>query len=75
MLTISIDQVQSLLMQALTDLPPGHEISIVCDGKPMAFVKKLQDSVSSRKAGSAKGKIRMAPDFDAPLDDFKEYME
>ena len=24
--------------------------------------------------GSAKGKIKMAPDFDAPLDDFKEYM-
>ena len=24
--------------------------------------------------GSAKGKIKMADDFDAPLDDFKEYM-
>jgi hypothetical protein len=26
------------------------------------------------KAGSAKGKIKMAPDFDEPLDDFKAYM-
>lgn len=26
------------------------------------------------KFGSAKGKIRMAPDFDEPIDDFKEYM-
>ena len=26
------------------------------------------------KAGSAQGKIWMADDFDAPLDDFKEYM-
>ena len=25
--------------------------------------------------GALKGKIWMAPDFDAPLDDFKEYME
>ena len=24
--------------------------------------------------GSMKGKVRMADDFDAPLDDFKEYM-
>jgi hypothetical protein len=24
--------------------------------------------------GSAKGKIKMSADFDAPLDDFKEYM-
>ena len=25
--------------------------------------------------GCLKGKIHMAPDFDAPLDDFKDYME
>jgi len=24
--------------------------------------------------GSAKGKYKLAPDFDAPLEDFKEYM-
>ena len=28
----------------------------------------------NRKAGSAKGKYELAPDFDAPLEDFKEYM-
>ena len=27
-----------------------------------------------RKAGSAKGKYQLAPDFDEPLEDFKEYM-
>ena len=27
-----------------------------------------------RKAGSAKGKYKLAPDFDQPLEDFKEYM-
>lgn len=27
-----------------------------------------------RQAGSAAGQIWMAPDFDAPLDDFEEYM-
>jgi hypothetical protein len=26
------------------------------------------------KFGCAKGQITMSPDFDAPLDDFKEYM-
>lgn len=29
----------------------------------------------SPKAGSAQGKVVMAPDFDAPLDDFAEYMK
>ena len=28
----------------------------------------------NRKAGSAKGKYKLASDFDAPLEDFKEYM-
>lgn len=27
-----------------------------------------------RKAGFLKGKIKMSPDFDNPLNDFKEYM-
>lgn len=27
-----------------------------------------------RQAGSAKGKYTIAPDFDAPLEDFKDYM-
>ena len=27
-----------------------------------------------RKAGSAAGKFKLAPDFDAPLEDFKKYM-
>jgi len=28
----------------------------------------------NRKAGSAKGKYKLTPDFDAPLEDFTEYM-
>jgi len=44
------------------------------------LVDKLarQNAVSKKpapKAGSAKGLIRIAPDFDAPLEDFKPYME
>ncbi len=27
-----------------------------------------------RKFGSAKGMVKMSPDFDEPLEDFKEYM-
>jgi hypothetical protein len=35
--------------------------------KPKTLLKK-------RQLGAAKGLIVMSPDFDAPLDDFKEYM-
>jgi hypothetical protein len=30
-------------------------------------------SFAGPKAGSAKGEVTLAPDFDAPLDDFAEY--
>lgn len=32
------------------------------------------DERPRRKAGSAAGKYHIAPEFDEPLDDFKEYM-
>lgn len=42
------------------------------------FLQKKHDAQNgkgkSRKAGSAKGKYTLAPDFDQPLEDFKEYM-
>jgi Protein of unknown function (DUF2281) len=44
------------------------------------FIDFLMQKSSAKKNkivpqfGSAKGKIKMSPDFDQPLDDFKEYM-
>ena len=47
----------------------------------MHYVEFLQAKYSAQKqkakrrqAGSAEGKYKLAPDFDAPLQDFKEYM-
>lgn len=36
---------------------------------------KEKRQIKERKFGSAQGFFKMAPDFDEPLDDFKEYME
>ena len=36
--------------------------------------KTRNQKSKDRKPGSAKGKYKLAPDFDAPLEDFKEYM-
>ena len=44
----------------------------------VAFLKQKSKTVSSKrispKFGSLKGKIHILPDFDEPLEDFKEYM-
>lgn len=44
------------------------------------FIDFLKEKSSKKKKkvipqfGSAKGKIKMSPDFDEPLDDLKDYM-
>jgi len=75
MTTVTLEQAQANLPQLLEQLKPGEEITITEHGQPLALVKKAERNSWPCKAGSAKGKIRMAPDFDAPLEEFKEYME
>jgi prevent-host-death family protein len=49
----------------------GHEVVIAKDNKPL--VKLVPLIGGSRVPGSAKGQVKMAPDFDALLDDFADY--
>jgi antitoxin (DNA-binding transcriptional repressor) of toxin-antitoxin stability system len=75
MSNITVEEAQAKLPQLLQQLRPGEEFTITNHGQPLAQVKKVEATSWPCKAGSAKGMIRMAPDFDAPLDDFREYME
>jgi hypothetical protein len=40
----------------------------------LTFTASEPERKKDRRFGCAKGQFRMAEDFDAPLDDFKEYM-
>ena len=62
--------------ELLEKLRPGEEMTIVDHGQPLAQVKKVERTSWPWKAGSyRKAEFRMAPDFDAPLEEFKEYRE
>jgi antitoxin (DNA-binding transcriptional repressor) of toxin-antitoxin stability system len=76
MSTVTIQEAQSRLTELIHGLLPGQELVITENDLPVA--KLLRSEAKAEwpcKAGSAKGKIWMAPDFDAPLEEFKEYME
>jgi antitoxin (DNA-binding transcriptional repressor) of toxin-antitoxin stability system len=75
MSTVTLEEAQAHLPQLIEQLQPGEEITITENGRPLAQVKKAQRTSWPCKSGSAAGKVWMAPDFDAPLEDFKEYME
>jgi antitoxin (DNA-binding transcriptional repressor) of toxin-antitoxin stability system len=76
MTTVTIDEVQTNLPRLLASLMPGEEVVIVQDGHEIAKLAKSKPSLTPSRAGCyRKAEFWMAPDFDAPLDDFKEYME
>lgn len=74
--TINIDEVQANLNQLVDQLKFDEPLIITRNGEPVASLSKPQGKSWACKAGSAKNTSHwMADDFDAPLDDFKEYME
>ena len=49
----------------------GGEIIVICEkDTPIVKLLPLKTSKRKRKLGTAKGKIKIASDFDEPLDDF-----
>lgn len=50
----------------------GEEVVIARDNKPL--VKLVPVEVQARRPGSAKGKVRIAEDFDSPIPDFVGYV-
>ena len=51
-----------------------EEIILLQDRQAALKLVRVEDSKFYRQPGSAKGMIRMSEDFDAPLEDFQEYM-
>ena len=74
--TMNLDDAQAHLREVVANLQPGEEVVLTDKGQPLARLIKAGRTSWPCKAGSAKGKILwISPDFDAPLEEFKEYME
>ena len=76
MSTVTIEEAQAKLPEIIDNLPAGEEVVIVRDGAAVAKLARTGAKQWPCKAGSYKRPgFWMAPDFDAPLEEFKEYME
>jgi antitoxin (DNA-binding transcriptional repressor) of toxin-antitoxin stability system len=76
MLTVTIQEAQAQLLDLIHRLDDGDEVIITENDQPIARLARTHLRRDwPCEAGSARGRIWMAPDFDAPLEDFKEYME
>jgi antitoxin (DNA-binding transcriptional repressor) of toxin-antitoxin stability system len=77
MTPLTIDEAQGRLREVLAGLQPGEEVALTDNGQPVAKLVREQPKPTLRPPpGLCKGMITyIAPDFDAPLEDMKEYME
>ena len=78
MASVTIQEAQSTLTELIHRLQVGDEVVITENDRPVArLVPAPQPSPQApRQLGTMKGSVvLMAPDFDAPLEDFGEYTE
>jgi prevent-host-death family protein len=76
-MTVTVEEARGQLPALIAAARGGLSVVITQDGEPVArLVGEEPPKREPRKSGTLKGTVLyMAPDFDAPLDDFKEYME
>lgn len=77
---VTLEEAKAHLTELVEAAAHGEEVFITKeDGLSVRLVLHHSGTQEperrKRQFGSAKGLMTMAPDFDAPLDDFKEYME
>jgi antitoxin (DNA-binding transcriptional repressor) of toxin-antitoxin stability system len=78
MTTVTLKEAQSGLADIIHRLTPGDEVVITENDQPVARLVPTPPipKRAHRQLGTMKGTVLyMAPDFDAPLEDFTECME
>ena len=75
--SVTLEEAQARLDQLIQGLRPGEVVTIIRDREPVALLSAPNAPAKTpRKLGTLKGTILyMDPDFDAPLEEFREYME
>ena len=69
--TVSVEEAAKTLPELVKEVVAGGEVMIVADNAPAVRLVPAE----RRGYGVWKGQVTMADDFDAPLEDFREYME
>jgi prevent-host-death family protein len=77
MSTVTIEEAQAKLLDLIHKLQPDEEVVITENNQPVARLipANIPAQRKPRQSGTLRGTVLyMTPDFDTPLEDFKEYM-
>jgi len=74
---VEIEQAPACFPDLINKTIAGDEIIITRRGMPLVkfvAVPRSEKKKKKRVFGSARGLIKISPDFDEPLEDFKDYI-
>ena len=75
MLQVNVHEAKTNLSKLIQKVVDGEEVVIARGNQPIIKLVLIENLKPQRRLGTAKGKIKIADDFDEPLEDFKEYMQ
>ena len=75
MTTVTLDTAKRKLADLVEDVKLGEHVLITENENPVAELVPVGQPVHKPHFGSAKGLIEISADFDAPLEDFAEYVK
>ena len=75
MLTVNVHEAKTHLSRLIREALDGEEVVIAKGNRPLIRLEVLPGARKARELGTVRGLIvRMDDDFDAPLEDFAEYV-
>lgn len=74
MVQVNAEEAKTKLLDLIASAIEGETVLITQDGRQTVQLVPVESVERRPQFGSAKGLIHMADDFDAPLEDFKDYM-
>lgn len=74
MIRVNIAQAKARFSELVRRAMAGEEVVIARDNKPVLKLVALGAPGEKRVPGTARGQVRMAPDFDRTPPDFEEYV-
>ena len=72
---VTLDEAKKRLGDLIEAAVKGDEVVITKGDRPVVKLVPVGGTKAQPRFGSAKGLITMSDDFDAPLEDFGEYMK
>lgn len=71
---VELQQAKERFLELIELAASGEEVVISRDKNPLVKLISIHEQKRQRRFGSARGLIKLGPDFDEPIKDLEEYM-